>query len=81
MAKTQNAPKSFESAITELETIVQEMESGTISLELALDRYQRGMALLKHCQETLQAAEQRVHQLENGLVVPISPIQDKRAQE
>ncbi|MDT3672947.1 MAG: exodeoxyribonuclease VII small subunit [Aromatoleum sp.] len=81
MAKTQNAPKSFESAITELETIVQEMETGTISLELALERYQRGVVLLKHCQETLQAAEQRVHQLENGVVVPITPAENKRVPE
>ena len=81
MAKTQNAPKSFESAITELETIVQEMETGTISLELALERYQRGVVLLKHCQETLQAAEQRVHQLENGMIVPIAPIEDKKVPE
>ena len=81
MAKTQNAPKSFESAITELETIVQEMETGTISLELALERYQRGVLLLKHCQETLQAAEQRVHQLENGIVDPIVPAEDKRVPE
>ena len=81
MAKTPNAPKSFESAITELETIVQEMETGTISLELALERYQRGVVLLKHCQETLQAAEQRVHQLENGMIVPIAPIEDKKVPE
>jgi exodeoxyribonuclease VII small subunit len=80
MAKTASTPKSFESAITELESIVQEMETGTISLEQALERYQRGVSLLKHCQETLSAAEQRVHQLENGILSTIaSP--DKRSPE
>ena len=81
MAKTQTAPKTFESAIAELETIVQEMETGTISLELALERYQRGVLLLKHCQETLQAAEQRVHQLELGVLAPLAPVADKRTPE
>lgn len=64
MTKTASSPKSFESAITELERIVQEMESGTITLEDALDRYQRGVGLLKYCQTTLQTAEQKILQLE-----------------
>jgi exodeoxyribonuclease VII small subunit len=81
MAKTPGAPKSFESALTELEAIVQEMESGTISLEQALDRYQRGMSLLKHCQDTLKAAEQRVLQLENDVLAPLNPAADTRDQE
>ncbi|NMG76999.1 exodeoxyribonuclease VII small subunit [Aromatoleum diolicum] len=81
MAKTANTPKSFESAIAELETIVQEMETGSITLEQALERYQRGAGLLKYCQETLQAAEQRVHQLENGMLAPLPPAEDKRSPE
>ncbi len=71
MTKPVSSPKSFESAISELETIVQEMETGTISLEQALERYQRGVGLLKFCQETLQQAEQRVRQLENGQLIPL----------
>jgi exodeoxyribonuclease VII small subunit len=81
MAKTTNAPKSFESAIAELESIVQEMESGSITLEQALERYQRGAGLLKYCQETLQVAEQRVHQLENGVLSPLDPGEEKRNPE
>ena len=73
MAKTANSPKSFESAIAELESIVQEMETGNITLEQALEHYQRGTGLLKYCQETLQAAELRVHQLENGTLQPLNP--------
>jgi len=81
MAKTTNAPKSFESAIAELESIVQEMESGSITLEQALERYQRGAGLLKYCQEILQTAEQRVHQLENGVLSPLDPGEEKRNPE
>lgn len=81
MAKTANSPKSFESAIAELESIVQEMETGNITLEQALEHYQRGAGLLKYCQETLQAAEQRVLQLENGVLAPLGTSEDRRSPE
>ena len=81
MAKTANSPKSFESAIAELESIVQEMETGNITLEQALEHYQRGAGLLKYCQETLQAAEQRVLQLENGVLAPLDSPEDRRSPE
>jgi exodeoxyribonuclease VII small subunit len=72
MPKAASAPKSFEAAITELETIVQEMESGQLSLEDALARYQRGTMLLKFCQNTLDDAEQRVRQLEGDTLQPFA---------
>ena len=71
MTKTAGTPESFESAIAELESIVQQMESGSITLEQALEHYQRGTGLLKYCQQTLQAAEQRVMQLEGERLVPL----------
>lgn len=66
MTKTTATPKSFEAAVTELEDIVRAMEAGQISLEQALDHYQRGVGLLRYCQGTLRNAEQRVRQLEAG---------------
>ena len=66
MTKTTATPKSFEAAVTELEDIVRAMEAGQISLEQALDHYQRGVGLLRYCQDTLRNAEQRVRQLEAG---------------
>ena len=64
MPKSASSPKSFEAAVSELEAIVQEMESGNLPLEDALARYQRGVGLLRHCQTTLGDAEQRVRMLE-----------------
>ena len=64
MPKSAAPPKSFEAAVSELETIVQEMESGKLTLEDALARYQRGVGLLRYCQGTLASAEQRVKVLE-----------------
>lgn len=61
-------PPSFEASLAELESIVQSMEEGQLSLEQALNAYQRGAELLKICQTALSAAEQRVAVLENGLL-------------
>ncbi|GHT81159.1 hypothetical protein AGMMS49960_05090 [Betaproteobacteria bacterium] len=74
MTKPASPPKTFEAAVTELETIVRQLESGSLSLEHALEHYQRGVGLLRHCQDTLSAAEQQVKVLEGEQLVPlISP--------
>ena len=80
MPKSASAPKSFEAAVSELVTIVQQMESGSLSLEDALDRYQRGTGLLKFCQSTLTEAEQRIQMLEGSHLVPYST-ESKRNEE
>jgi exodeoxyribonuclease VII small subunit len=59
-------PVSFESALSELEGIVQSMEGSPLTLEASLAAYQRGVELLKHCQETLADAERKIRILENG---------------
>ncbi len=57
-------PPSFESALTELEGIVVAMEAGKMPLQDALDAYKRGIALLRQCQDTLNAAEQQIRILD-----------------
>ena len=66
MPKSASSPKSFEAAVSELEAIVQEMESGNLPLEDALARYQRGGSLTLNYgpEATLGDAEQRVRMLE-----------------
>ncbi|AUL99442.1 MAG TPA: exodeoxyribonuclease VII small subunit [Pseudothauera hydrothermalis] len=71
MARTASAPENFESAISELERIVREMESGELSLEHALERYQRGVGLLKFCQKTLSRAQERIRILEADTLQPL----------
>jgi exodeoxyribonuclease VII small subunit len=70
MAKaiTPSAPPSFESALQELESIVQAMEAGNAPLEESLAAYERGVALLRQCQETLSTAEKKLQVLENGVL-------------
>lgn len=57
-------PVSFEAALQELERLVQTLESGGAPLEDALAAYERGVHLLRHCQETLAAAEQKIRILD-----------------
>ncbi len=49
--------KSFEEALQELETIVEKLENGDLSLEDAVKQYKDGIALAKHCHGLLENAE------------------------
>jgi exodeoxyribonuclease VII small subunit len=54
---------NFEAAIQELESLVTTMEAGDMSLEESLKAFERGVALTRHCRETLTQAEQRIRVL------------------
>ena len=54
----------YEQAVKELEKLISDMESGKFSLEETLLAYQRGAALLKHCQGVLAQIEQQVRVFE-----------------
>ena len=69
-------PASFEAALQELERIVHAMESGDAPLEESLANYERGMALLKQCQELLTSAEQKIRMLEGGALSAFEPASD-----
>lgn len=53
----------FSDSLAELESIVGALESGQLDLEDSLERYERGVALLRACQARLAEAEQRVTML------------------
>ena len=53
----------YEAAVKELEALVERLEEGDISLEESLKLYERGVLLTRDCQESLQAAEQKVQML------------------
>ena len=73
MTKSASTPKTFEAAVSELETIVRQMETGSLPLEQALEQYQRGVVLLRHCQDKLDAAEQQIKILEGDTLVSFQP--------
>lgn len=62
MAKKQNT-SDFEGALKELESLVEKMEAGNISLEDSLKYFERGIALTRTCQQALAEAEQKVQVL------------------
>ncbi len=51
---------SFEEAITELETVVHQLESGGVKLEEAVKAYERGVKLKNVCMEKLQNAKSKI---------------------
>ena len=59
-----NLDLRYEQAVKELEKLISDMESGKFSLEETLLAYQRGAALLKHCQGVLAQVEQQVRVFE-----------------
>lgn len=53
----------YETAVAELESLVERLEQGDISLEESLKLYESGVLLTRDCQEALQNAEQKVQML------------------
>jgi exodeoxyribonuclease VII small subunit len=54
---------SFETALAELEKIVDSLERGDVALAESIAKYERGEALKKRCAELLGAAEARVEKI------------------
>lgn len=57
--KTKQQP-DLETALNEINTVIEQMEHGELSLEQSLEKFERGISLIKHCQKVLQEAEQKV---------------------
>lgn len=63
MQKEQQKLPNFEQALEELEALVDQLETGELSLDQSLDRFKRGVELTRHCQSVLDQAQQTVQQL------------------
>ena len=62
--ESQSAPtESFEESLTELQSIVSELEDGSLGLEASLARFERGVGLLRKCHVILDSAEQKIETL------------------
>ena len=51
---------NFEKDLQELESLVEKMEEGKLSLEESLVHFERGIALTRSCQKALSEAEQKI---------------------
>lgn len=56
-------PPDFEKALEELESLIEQLESGELNLDQSLQQFKRGVELTRHCQGVLEQAQQIVEQL------------------
>lgn len=64
MAKAAALEKmSFEEALSELEGIVRDLETGKAPLEQSITAYERGIALKKHCETKLKDAQAKIDKI------------------
>lgn len=59
---------SFEDSMSKLETIVKELESGSLTLDESIEKYTEGMKLAKSCGDKLNSATDKINKIltENG---------------
>ena len=60
MSPAKKNTKSIESRLIELETILEELESGDLELDKALKKFEQGVKLSRECQKTLEDAELKI---------------------
>jgi exodeoxyribonuclease VII small subunit len=60
-------PASFDDGLDRLESLVQRLEAGNLTLEEALGQFEEGVELSKALQQQLAAAQRRVEVLKQGL--------------
>jgi len=53
----------FEQSLAELQSLVERLEGGELSLEEALAAFEQGVKLTRDCQDALNQAEQKVKML------------------
>lgn len=61
--KADPATPDFETAMRELEQLVDSLENGDLTLEQSLAHFERGVSLTRICQKSLDAAQQKVDML------------------
>lgn len=68
---------TFEEALTALEEIVRQLEAGKVKLDEAIDFYERGTLLRRHCEKKLSDARSKIEKITaslNGEAVGLTPV-------
>lgn len=63
MAAKKKTELTYSQASDELETILDEIESGTADVDVLSEKVERAAALIKRCRETLSGTELRVQKV------------------
>jgi exodeoxyribonuclease VII small subunit len=54
---------TFEAGLAELQTLVRELEEGSLGLDESIARFERGISILRRCYQALERAEQKIELL------------------
>jgi exodeoxyribonuclease VII small subunit len=63
MARKDSPNKKFETALEDLEQVVEQLDSGELSLEDSLEAFEKGVGLVKFCNDKLNEVEKKVELL------------------
>jgi len=63
MAKKESTEEKFEQALAELEEVVEQLESGALPLDDSLAAFEKGVGLVKFCNQKLNEVEKKVELL------------------
>jgi exodeoxyribonuclease VII small subunit len=76
--KSEKPTFQFETALNELDQLVEKMEQGDLTLEESLQSFERGVGLARACQDALKTAEQKVQILvKNNGKSTLVPFEDE----
>ena len=83
MAGKDPREKKFEEALEELEGLVEQLETGELSLEESLSTFERGVGLVKICHDKLHEVEKKVELLvkEKDGRLRLTPLDEPRKEE
>lgn len=71
MVKSKQSSANFDVLFSELEKLVARMENADMPLEEAMASYQRGVELVRLCQDKLALAEQQLKVFDDGVLKPL----------
>ena len=63
MAKKESTQQNFEGALEQLEEVVEQLESGDLPLDDSLAAFEKGVGLVKFCNQKLSEVEKKVELL------------------
>ncbi|MBO5254305.1 MAG: exodeoxyribonuclease VII small subunit [Opitutales bacterium] len=72
MASKEKDEQVFEKTLEELEQLLAEMESGSLSLDASIDKYERAKKCLDICRQKLNNAELRINKINGDTIEPFN---------
>jgi exodeoxyribonuclease VII small subunit len=83
MVRKETVSQKFETALEQLEQVVEQLESGELSLEDSLSAFEKGVGLVKICNQKLNEVEKKIEVLvkDKEGKLQLKPFEDLSAEE